>query len=116
MVNKIRRQLLKSTIIATAAAVFLPVVSGFTRNNEKRFNRNYDPLVARIFEEWTQQEKMRPFVYIHKCGLLASSTRYEINKQSVEEFKSGNIFVVNGLVLSKIEAAYLASAGSFRLT
>ena len=115
MVNKIRRKVLKSTIIATVGAVVLPVVTGFTKNNGKRSNQNYDLLVIRVFEEWMQQEQVMPLVYIHKCGLSETSVKNEINKQSIKEFKSGNTFLVNGLLLSKIEAAYLASAGSFRL-
>ena len=115
MVDEIRRKILKNTFLIGISSLVVVSTQAVDRDYKTQSNQNYGMLLARVFKEWMKQENIHPLEYIRQCGLSEFSSKKHIDSQSMNEFRLGNTFMIDGLILSKIEVAYLANVGSHGL-
>jgi len=103
-----RRKLLK--IMAS-----LPLLMTY-QSLSKTENRNYDNSVLNELKKaqivWEKSEKCCPIQFINKLSISVINDQTLLRAQISNEFKKNEVVDINGLIVSKTEAALLASLSS----
>jgi hypothetical protein len=65
-----------------------------------------------VYQEWVKKENDIPIHYIINSINKYVSGRLQLSELAKIDFQNGNFFSIEGLILSKTEAAFLALLGS----
>ncbi|MCF6324168.1 MAG: hypothetical protein L3J89_07590 [Gammaproteobacteria bacterium] len=69
-----------------------------------------------VYEEWMTSEKTNPAHYFAQKMKEYQLAPQKVSEAAIQDFQHHNFFEVNGLQLSKTEAAFLAVIGSSSAT
>lgn len=64
-----------------------------------------------VYLAWLRAESIDPVSYLRSRGLSSIADKVSIRNLSRQDFACGNTIYINGFVLSKAEAAVIASMG-----
>jgi len=92
---------------STSAITLLPL-SSFINTYNKVDQSFLEDELQHLLTQWNIREKDTPEVYLADKNISVNSDVKLLKQQRVQDFKYGNVFILNGLVLSKTEAALLA--------
>ena len=107
MLNKNRRDFLKSSSLLLLGSTFHS--SGFAGTEMKAITVKAE--LMKVLEQWLSDESLSPEMYLENRGVMGMD-KVALNACTVNDFKCGNVFVVEGLVISKTEAAVLSQMAS----
>ena len=114
MVNNGRRKFLRkgsvSLVGVVVASKLFPTKVAFA-NNEVSLCESAIGEFDYVYQSWSNAGLGPADQYISHCGISHTSDIDQIQLLSVQQFRRGETFSLDGLVLSKIEAALMADIG-----
>jgi len=94
---------------------FIGLIAGastiiFTKlNSYDQFNKRYK--YKNIYQQWINEKHIEPTTYLSESTIHEAISKKELEDLIIDDFNHSRVFIVDGLVLSEIEGALVASFG-----
>jgi len=92
-------------LIAGASTVVLAKLNGL----EKANNANE---YTRIYKKWVNEKNVEPEVFLSQSTIREAVESSEIEDLIIDDFHNNRVFIIDGLVLSEVEGALVATLGA----
>jgi hypothetical protein len=111
--NITRRSFITKTLLALSSAVpNVTYANQQFKSNRLTENSKFQQECFIIYQEWQRLEENTPLEFLTHSISNNVSNRIKISELTKIDFQNQNFFTINGLLLGKTEAAFLALLGS----
>ena len=114
MKNITRRSFITKTLLTLSSSVISNSIYATPRSQlaDAHDREKFQHECCIVYQEWGEKEKIDPKTFLHKAINDNVSNQLKISELTKIDFQNENFFSVNGLLLGKTEAAFLALLGS----